>query len=203
MMNIKQALLFLLILLFLVALGWTGYTFIQKLTDKELEKLARESRSVGEAGLTLEKREFEISGQKKTTQEAKFYLVSSLKETQVGESFNLEIWINGQNEIVDGAEFLLQFDPNLVKIGEPQPGSFFNLYPLKKVDNELGEVRVIAIQDADKSQKLGEEIVIELGVKALQKGQVSFDFDLGKTHIACCAGQELLKEALPLTIDIK
>lgn len=201
-MKIKQVLLFLLILLFLAGLGWGGYTLIQNLTNKELQKLAQESQTTRETDFTLEKREFEISGQPKAGQEASFFLTSEKKEIKVGESFNLQVWINGQNEIVDGAEFLIQFDPSLVKIDEPQLGSFFSLYPFKKVDQEQGEVRVIAIQDVKESQNLGEEILVELGITALQKGQANFSFDLIKTHIAGYGGQELLKEAVPLTIKI-
>ena len=202
MNKMPKIILYLLVLLFLVSLGWGGYTLIQKLTTKELERLAQESRTQ-ETESALEKREFEISGQPKAVQEASFFLTSEKEEIKVGESFNLQVWVNGQNEIVDGAEFIIHFDPGLVKIDEPQLGAFFSLfYPFKKVDQEQGEIRVVALQDLEENKTLGEELVAEFLVTGLNKGQVDFTFDLEKTHIACCGGQELLKKAAPLTIKI-
>ena len=194
--------LFLLILLFLAGLGWGGYTLIQKLTTKELERLAQESRTQ-ETESALEKREFEISGQPKAAREASFFLTSEKEEVKVGESFNLQVWVNGQNEIVDGAEFIIHFDPSLVEIDEPQLGAFFSLFcPFKKVDQEQGEIRVVALQDLEENKTLGEELVVEFLGTGLKKGQIDFTFDLERTHIACCGGQELLKEAVPLIIKI-
>lgn len=202
MNKMKKTILYLLVLIFLIGLGWGGYTLIQKLTNQELERLAQESSTQEEPSLDLDKREFEISGQPKAAQEAGFYLAAEKESIKTGENFKLQIWVNGQDQVVDGAEFLIQFNPELVKIDESQLGSFFSLYPFKKVDQEQGEIRVIALQDIEEDKVLGKELVAEFLVTGLNKGEVEFAFDLAKTHIACCAGRELLKEAAPLTIKI-
>lgn len=202
MNKIKNIILFLLVLVFLALLSWGGYNLIQKATNQELTRLAQESRTIEEPSLPLEKKEFEISDQKTIAREANIYLVSERDQVNTGEIFNLEIWLNGQGQVVDGAEFLISFNSELVKLEEPELGSFFSLYPFKKVDNQKGEARVIALQDVDGNKNLEEELMVKFRVTALKKGEASFTFDLEKTHIACCAGQELLKEAVPLTIKI-
>ncbi len=200
-MSMKKTLVIILIILIF---SGGGLFFLRRQGAKKQAELEKAKSSA------FEPRTIIPPNQPKVEKNSSFYLktdkssdLEGKEEYGVGESFNLQVWVNAQEKVVDGAEFLLNYDPNLVEIGELIPGAFFSLYPQKKVDKEKGTIRVIALQAPDENKKLDQEILINIPVNPKQKGTVAFSFDKTKTYIAGYGGQELLKEAFSLTVVIR
>jgi len=147
-------------------------------------------------------REINIPSQPKVEGQASFTISADQTDYNIGETFNLTIVVKANGEKVDGAEFLLTYDPQAVEVGSLQLGSFFSLYPQKKVDQAAGQVRIIALQKQDQTRPLDQAVLITLPVTGLKSGLASFTFVKDKCHIAAYGGQDLLKEAAPLTIEI-
>ncbi len=143
-----------------------------------------------------------LASESKQEQLSSFSLKTDKTSYGVQETFNLQVLVSSDGKQVDGAEFLLTFDPKLIQIGTLKPGTFFSLYPQKIVDNEKGTVRVAALQKPDASKILNQEILITLPVTGVASGQAIFNFVKEKSHIAGYGGQELLKEVVPLTITV-
>jgi hypothetical protein len=148
-------------------------------------------------------RQVTASSQPTVDRKASFYISLDKNNYTVGETFTVIVMVNGKGEKVDGAEFILTYDPTIISIGSPVIGTFFSIYPQKKVDPELKTVRVIALQKPDENKALGEEVMIRLPITALASGTVKLDFVKDKSHIAGYGGQELLETTVPATITIK
>lgn len=144
-----------------------------------------------------------LSDQPKVEPQTSFYLKTDKTTYKIGEIFDIKIYINALGEKVDGAEFVLQYDPQLVEVDQPKLGTFFSLYPQKIVDPQKGTVRIIALQKPSENKNLNEELIATLSVNPKQPGTINFSFVKEKTHIAGYGGQELLKEANPLTIIVE
>jgi len=137
---------------------------------------------------------------------ASLYLETERPSYGLGEAFNLQVKVRtaGQKEeTIDGVEFILNYDPRLVQIGEPLPGDFFSLYPQKKVNPERGQVRLVALQSFQESKTLVEETVVFLPVMPLQKGELEFSFVKERSHLAAYGGQDILQEAPSLLIKLE
>ena len=204
-MSIKKILSFSLIIIIFAGIGAGGYYFINQQTQKRLAELEKESRTEvkKEAVFSPSPREIIPPGHSKAEKNSSFYLETDKEKYNVGDSFNLMVMVDAQGAVVDGAEFVLNYDPGLVEFGEPALGLFFSLYPQKTVDLEEGKVRVIALQGLDENKSLNQAIVVSYPVTARQKGKVNFEFDKEKTHIAGYGGQELLQKTTSLTIIIE
>ncbi len=198
----------LLTFVIIIGLGLVGYLFIDQQTKKELEQV---ERRVGPAPSvtkvvteTPRPKTVNVSGAATQAKEnGSLYFMSNKTSYLVGESFNLSVLVNGQGEIVDGVEFIVNFDPSMISVGELTTGAFFSLYPQKVVDNQAGTIRVIAMQKPIENKVLATVEVVSIPVTLLGKGNVTLSFDSEKTHIGAYGGQDLLKEARPLTINVK
>lgn len=213
-MSMKKTLVIILVILIF---SGGGLLFLRRQGEKkqaELEKSSRtekkETEEIKDQSSVFEPRTIVAPNQLKAEKNSSIYLKTDKssdsedkEEYGVGESFNLQVWVNAQEEVVDGAEFLLNYDPNLVEIGKLIPGAFFSLYPQKKVDKDKGTIKVIALQAPDESKKLGQEILMTIPINPKEKGTVSFSFDKIETNIAAYGGQELLKETFSLTVLIR
>jgi hypothetical protein len=212
-MSIKQTLVTVLTITLILGLGVGGYFLIINYTQKKLSQLEEEAltTTTQEHFPPASVREIKLPDRPQV--EKKSALILQLQPEQdnysLNQTINLEVIVSVPHEgdqgvVVDGAEFVLQYDPQVIEVGEPVQGSFFSLYPQKKVDKQEGVIRVIAIQDPDENKPLTqEEILITFPLTLRTKGETIFTFDKAKTHIACCAGQELLERAEELTIKIK
>ena len=132
------------------------------------------------------------------------YLQSDNSSYSRGETFNINVIVSSsKRDIADGVEFVLTYDPEIIQIQEIIQGPFFSIYPLKQIDNEKGEVKVMALQGANENKPLNEEIIVTLSIAPLQSGQTDFDFIKDKTHIAGYGGQDLLENIVGLSLEIE
>ncbi|GAF96166.1 unnamed protein product, partial [marine sediment metagenome] len=135
----NKAVLFILTLLVFIGIGVGGYYFINQQMQKKLEELETEVKTTGEAKQvvkeeTTEKRNIILPDQPKVEKNSSFFLKTDKETYTVNESFNLDVIVKAPGAVIDGAEFVLNYDPQLVEAGELISGSFFSLYPQKKVD---------------------------------------------------------------------
>lgn len=207
--KVKKAFIPTLIIVLIVILGIGGYVFISQQTKKKL--LEQEGQLKPSAGPVekqypeSEPREISVPGQPKADKAASLSLRPAYEKASyaVGEVFNLNVEVDGGSEVVDGVEFILNFDPNLVELGQPVDGGFFYLYPKKEADNEKGQVRVAAVQGADENRQLGKAVVVVLPVTTLGQGKVNFSFVKEQSHVAAYGGQDLLDKAIGLEVTIE
>lgn len=169
-------------------------------------KTTREATTEKQPGYTTEPmasaRDFSALSEQQEIKKASYYLKPASNSYTVGQTMNIAVMVNARGQAVDGAEFLLKFDPKVVTVGLPITGQFFSIYAQKNVDIEAGTVRVIALQKPEENKTLNEEVLITLPITFLQKGLVTFTFDQTKSHIAGYGGKELLEEITPLTITV-
>ena len=141
-----------LVIVILTGIGLGGWLFVNKQTKEKLGELEKETRTVGKKGVALaspKSRKINLPDRPRVEKNSSLYLQADKEIYTAGESFELKVIINGQGQVVDGAEFVLSFDPKLIEIGEPVIGSFFSIYPQKIVYPEKGTVRVIGLKGSD------------------------------------------------------
>jgi len=194
MMNedLKQFLLFLLVSLLITGMGLFGLVVIKNKTEERLAELEKEAKEI-----------VMIPDTHKLTRRSLLYLEIEKENLTVGEMIDLKVVIQGEGETVDGVEFVLAYNPKLISIGDPIPGSFFSLYPLTEVNPDKGTVRIIALRAPDENNSLSEAVLVTLPVSVLKKGREEFKFDKEKSHIIGYAGQEILQEVGSLTLNIE
>jgi len=212
----NKILLSLTFLLVIGVIAITGYIFINQQTQEKLPELKKETVRVNfEASKTplslkrtrpsLQPRNLNInlSNQSPIEKNSSFYLQANRQNIQVGETTNLNVYVEAEGEVVDGVEFVLSYNSDLVKINSPVLGTFFSLYPQKEVNPQKEVVKVIAFQKVNEYKKLTNALVISLPVEALRPGTADFVFQQEKTKIAAYGGQNILKEITPLTLKIE
>lgn len=147
-------------------------------------------------------KEIIIPNQKKAEMTTRLTITPSKNTAQVSETINLQIILETPDQIIDGTEFVLSFKPEQVTIGEILKGEYFKLYPVKNIDQEKGTIKVVALNDS-KEVLNKEAIVATVPATFREQGEISFKFLQDKCHVAGYGGQELLKEAVSLTITVK
>ncbi|GAG13822.1 unnamed protein product, partial [marine sediment metagenome] len=188
-MIIKKALLLLLTFIIILAIGIGGYLSITQQTEKKLTELETEVKTIGETKQVVKEEEEQeevispsprtiiLPNQPKVEQNSSFSLRTNKETYIIGESFSLDVIVKSPGVVIDGAEFVLNYDPQVIEVGELILGSFFSLYPQKKVDPEKGTIKVVALQKTGENKELYEEIVVSLPITGLKKGRVDFTFD--------------------------
>lgn len=204
-MSYKNILTAFFVLIFLSALFLTLYSLVQKSIKKRLGRLENESRTAAEITATPSPtvKRITLPSQLPMEKNGSLYLQTDKSSFSQGEFFYLKVMADAKGEKTDGVEFVLSFDPKMVRIGDPVPGNFFFLYPQKKVDSQEGIVKVMALQNPNDTKPLNDAIVVSLLITTLQKGQASFDFVKDKNHLSGYAGKELLQATKNLTITIE
>lgn len=73
---------------------------------------------------------------------ANFILVPATATIKKGEKLTLSLRLNSGQYSVDAADAVLSFDPKVFKVEKVTPGKLFGQYPVKRIDNKLGEVQL-------------------------------------------------------------
>jgi len=204
-----------LIVLFLIVFGVGGWYLLNKQAQKKETALRQEATTKastdarkGKSSQTkvdkaeLKKRDIQRPAEKIRTKQGRFFLESEAEEFNVGNSYNVQVMVDGAGKIVDGAEFVLKYDPDLLQVNSIQQGSFFSLYPQNKIDQEKGEIEVIALQGPDENKETGEELTVVVSFTPLKQGQTKMLFLEDECHVAGYGGQELLEEVEGMEIEI-
>jgi hypothetical protein len=129
---------------------------------------------------------------------------------RIGETVSAEINFFAQDKVLDGSDVVLKFDPlfliadkNIIK------GDYFNIYPIVKVDNEKGEIRVSGFDAKKKSGMVNPVTLFNVKFTTQKQGNttVSFDFVKGKTNkttlIESKTSRNILGQAGPVVVAIE
>ncbi len=113
-------------------------------------------------------------------------LVSKENQYVVNDDVVIDIYLDSQENLVDGVDLVLKYDPQFLQLEEREffdtTGSIFNGFPDAKIDEAIGQIRISAITSPGNSfQGVGK--IGSLYFKAKKNGQttVSFVFEKGST----------------------
>jgi hypothetical protein len=104
---------------------------------------------------------------------------------KVGEKVSAEVNFFAQDKVLDGSDVVLKFDPlSLIADKNIIKGDYFNIYPIVKVDNDKGEIRVSGFEAKKKSGMVNPATLFTVKFTTQKQGNatVSFDFVKGKTN---------------------
>lgn len=73
---------------------------------------------------------------------ANFTLIPATATVKKGEKLTLSLRLNSGQYSIDAADAVLSFDPKVFKAEKLTPGKLFGQYPVKRIDNKLGEVQL-------------------------------------------------------------
>ncbi|MBI4067763.1 hypothetical protein HY407_05250 [Candidatus Gottesmanbacteria bacterium] len=130
-------------------------------------------------------------------------LHSSKSQFKVGESFSLDIILNSNNQPVEAADFVLNYDPIYLKATQIVTGNYFGQFPTKKIDKDFIKISAVA---AYKGNKIiipqGEGVVATLTFVPLKKTTTTIiSFDTAQTIVAS-GGQNITGLLSPLSISV-
>jgi len=124
-----------------------------------------------------------------------FFTLTSENETlKVGETFSLSLSLDSGDFTIDAVDLILSYDPELFKAQKITPGTVFDLYPIKQIDNQQGQVQLSAASGLKEGKVVGFSGANEFGVisfealKASTSAQIIIDFN----SIAASGGKSVL-----------
>lgn len=114
----------------------------------------------------------------------KISLQANSSSIKIGETGNLSILFEAPGSKLDGIDIVLRYDPRIINVLGFSEGNYFKLYPRKDINNDLGVVKVTALDSASSSvlsQEKTELGTIQFRAKTAGVSQVNFDFITGAT----------------------
>ncbi len=123
--------------------------------------------------------------EKKASWTGKLSLVADAKSYKVGDNVELTVLFEAKGKRLDGADFVILFDPNVLTAIGFSEGKSFNIYPRKDIDNEKGVVKVTALDSTSNVPYGADKIVfgvLQMQVKSAGSTRVNFDFSAGGTN---------------------
>ena len=134
----------LLIVVVLVATV-AGYVFI----NRQVKQNIKEQDLKTKTSLKLKKSQFKSQPLAKPSIEPKNIVLKSEPKVEAkttiliksdklnyrpGDVLNFQVVVKANGQVIDGAEFALDYNSELIKVNPPQLGTFFSLYPQKQVE---------------------------------------------------------------------
>ncbi len=137
---------------------------------------------------------------------AKVSLTAETKEIETGATFSVSINLNSPDVGVEAADFVINFDGEVLKVATISSGSFFGLYPVKKISSDSVQISGMATLVDDrliipKGEGLVGSIIFEAQT-ATESTKISFNRE--KTIVAN-GGKNILdiRSIKDLNISIK
>lgn len=134
---------------------------------------------------------------------AQLALLLDSKEVTRGSTFSAQIIINSPTTGVDAADFVLNYDPEILKATSITSGNFFKKYPQKKFDTGSVKVSGVALLDINVlTIPKGQGTVATITFQALQAtDNTIISFDKEKTIVAS-DGKNILGNATNINLHI-
>ncbi len=137
---------------------------------------------------------------------ASLSLTSDKSNIKLGATFSATLNINSPNQGVEAADFVVNFDPKILKVATVSGGNYFGLYPVKAIEKDKVKISGIA-------NLVNDKFIIPIGrgtigsivfqsLVATPSTQISFDRE--KTIVAS-KGENILdlNNILDLKVSIK
>lgn len=204
----KKIISYSLILLLSILIGLSGYFMYTGEISTQREGVPQATIEVEESKKPTQ--EFSLGEERQVVKNKKtavnktvMFLESPEKTYNIGEEFSINVYADANGEIVDGIEFVLEYDPQKVSLKNPADGRFFTTYLKNEIDNIKGSVKFIALQGVDVEEKMNKVLLASYTVEPLQAGTIEISINEQKSSVAAYGGQELLGEVESLTISLK
>jgi hypothetical protein len=203
----NKIMIYLGILLFSSLIATGGYYIYNNKISIEKDFINSGGRKDGKSGFRsmLKDKKRKIISKPEVEKNSSLYIETDAKDNvySVGKKYNLSVYVSGKKEVIDGVEFLLKYNPQKVELTFNKKGDFFSNYLKTDVNNETGEARIVAVQDVSTEKSLEEELVASFNFNPLEDGDITFQFDKEKSHVAAYGGQDLLGSSETLLIEVK
>ncbi len=127
------------------------------------------------------------------TKQATLRLSSNKNSVRTNDEFTVTISLDSGDMGVDAADFVVDFNPQYVKVESVTTGDFFQTYPINRTETDSIRISGVAFFD-------GKNIVIPKGTGTVgkinfialdQKGDSRIEFDRNKTIVAT-GGENIL-----------
>lgn len=129
-------------------------------------------------------------------------------KVKVGGIFDLSVTASTSKGNIAGADAIINFSPEYLNIESIEEGELFDLYPLKKIDNEKGIVKVTGF-GAQENYQLNQEIdffSMKLRAKKAGTTQIAINFQKDKTNLSnvveAGTSRNILGTVYPAEIEI-
>jgi hypothetical protein len=199
MMSNKKMLSYILINIAVVFFVGGTYFLVTQLRTTSLPK----KQAIKEKSSPTKSEEINLPNIEEVNTSGAISIIASKQKYRVNEQINLQVVVNVDNKVIDGAEFELKYNPQLIRIDELQQGTFFPLYPKKDIDVDRGTIKLIALQNPGENNSASELVLATIQATALDKGTADIQFVKEKTHLAGYGGQELLEKLENLSLIIE
>jgi len=153
---------FTIILILLILLITTGVVLVHYLSKSEAIPETEKTKSAAEKGVILE-------------------LFSPKNEYKTGEIIKVEVQLDSGDELVEGVDILLYYNPNFLKL-KTENGflntseSIFSTFPSPKVNIKKGEIIFSALASPPKGNFKGKGKIATLTFEAIKKGETTIEF---------------------------
>jgi len=107
-------------------------------------------------------------------------------------------------QLVDGVELIIHFDPNLVTNVSLKPSQIFSSVVRNTVSAETGVINLAVVRLPDETVTIGTEVTLAtITYTPKQPGEITFSFAADGTVVAGNQGDDILKSTKNLTILTK
>lgn len=113
----------------------------------------------------------------------KFSLESKSLSYKVGTEFDVNVIFDSPKKVLDGADIVLKFNPNILNALGITEGTYFKLIPRKDIDNKVGSIKVTALDAAIEKPPIGKVSfgIIHFQAKKAGTSIINFEFLQGST----------------------
>lgn len=117
---------------------------------------------------------------------------------------NIMISSETMEQLVDGVELIIHFDPNLVTNVSLKPSQIFSSVVRNTVSAEAGIINLAVVRLPNETVTIGTEATLAtITYTPKQPGEITFSFAADKTVVAGNQGDDILKSTKNLTILTK
>jgi hypothetical protein len=205
----KKSLIPIIITIAILVLAVLGYVFLSRQTKETTDAVKKESMAKlspqvqkYQTAPSAQPRALNLNNQPKAEQTAILYLETDTNIFTQGSVINVLFNVEAKDDVLDGVQAVLQYNPKMIQVGQPKQASFFSQYPQLSVDKDLGQIKIIALQKAEENKTVLDEVVVTLPVTLLNPGTVTLDFINTECEVSGYGGQSLLKDTIPLSFTI-
>lgn len=123
-----------------------------------------------------------------------------------GQDATVSIFIDStKGKMISGIDTILSFDPSRISVTKITPSSYFKNYPLQKIDNNGGTVKILAYEASNPVALSVSTPVLNLTLTALKVGQTKMEinFRKGMTNLSNLVEKDTNRSILGNTVPVE
>lgn len=135
-------------------------------------------------------------------QDSRLFLTAEKETYKMGEAINLTLLL-AATETPDGIQFVINYDPTLLSQVKLTSTNTFGDYIMQKVDSD-GKIKGMLLRNPQETVDVSQPLsLMTIAGVASRSGQLTFSFNQEETQVAAAAGQDILENALDLSLTIE